>query len=47
MAMTVKKLTEKLLENWPAKIVCLALALLLFLFYRMSTLDERFFFGSA
>ena len=41
--MTVKKLTEKLLENWPAKIVCLALALLLFLFYRMSTLDERFF----
>jgi len=43
MAMTVKNLTDKLLENWPAKIVCLTLALLLFLFYRMSTLQERFF----
>lgn len=43
MAMTVKNLTDKILENWPAKIVCLTLALLLFLFYRMSTLQERFF----
>ncbi len=41
--MTVKTLTERLLANWPAKIVCLALALLLFMFYRMSTLQERFF----
>lgn len=41
--MTVKNITEKLLENWPAKIVCLALALLLFMFYRMSTLEQRVF----
>lgn len=41
--MTVKNVTEKLLENWPAKIVCLALALLLFMFYRMSTLEQRVF----
>lgn len=41
--MTVNKLTEKLLENWPAKIVCFALSLLLFMFYRMSTLEQRVF----
>ncbi len=41
--MTVKNLTDKLLENWPAKIICLTLALLLFMFYRMSTLEQRVF----
>jgi len=41
--MTAKNLTEKIFENWPAKIVCIAIALLLFLFYRMSTLEQRFF----
>lgn len=41
--MTVKNFTEKLLENWPAKIVCLTLALLLFMFYHMSTLEQRVF----
>jgi YbbR domain-containing protein len=40
--MTTNKLIDKILENWPAKIVCLTLALLLFLFYRMSTLQVRF-----
>lgn len=41
--MTLKKLSDKILENWPAKVVCLTLSLMLFLFYRMSTLEERFF----
>jgi YbbR domain-containing protein len=40
--MTVRNLTEKILENWPAKIVCFTLAILLFLFYRMSTLERRY-----
>jgi hypothetical protein len=40
--MTVKNLTDRILENWPAKIVCFTLALLLFLFYRMSTLEQRY-----
>lgn len=40
--MNVKNLTEKVFENWPAKIVCVTLSLLLFLFYRMSTLEQRF-----
>lgn len=31
------------MENWPAKIISLAVALVLFLFYRIVTLEERFF----
>ncbi len=34
---------ERLLYNWPAKILSLVAAIIIFLFYRMSTLDERFF----
>jgi YbbR domain-containing protein len=30
-------------ENWPAKVISIALALVLFIFYRMSLLEERFF----
>lgn len=41
--MTLPNLTEKIMENWPAKIVCLTLSLMLFLFYRMSTLEQRYF----
>lgn len=41
--MKAPSLVERALEDWPAKIVCLVLALLLFLFYRMSTLDQRYF----
>jgi len=31
------------MDNWPAKIICLTLSLMLFLFYRMSTLEQRYF----
>ncbi len=41
--MRTKRLFERLLENWPAKIVSLAVALVLFLFYRIINLEERFF----
>ncbi|MCD1654900.1 hypothetical protein K7J14_09335 [Treponema zuelzerae] len=41
--MNARNLIERSLDNWPAKIICLTLSLLLFLFYRMSTLEERFF----
>ncbi len=34
---------ERILHNWPIKIVSLAAALLLFGFYRISSLEERFF----
>ncbi len=41
--MKAPSLVERAITDWPAKIVCLVLALLLFLFYRMSTLDQRYF----
>lgn len=41
--MRTKRFFERLLENWPAKIISLAVALVLFLFYRIINLEERFF----
>ncbi|NOY09941.1 MAG: hypothetical protein GXP33_14000 [Spirochaetes bacterium] len=32
-----------LFSNWPAKVLSLAAAVIIFLFYRMNTMDERFF----
>jgi YbbR domain-containing protein len=41
--MTLKEINDKIMDNWPAKIICLTLSVLLFLFYRMSTLEQRYF----
>jgi hypothetical protein len=38
-----RKLLAKVAENWPAKVLSVALALILFVFHRMSVLEERFF----
>jgi hypothetical protein len=38
-----KKLLAKAVENWPAKMLSIALAIILFVFHRISTLEERFF----
>jgi YbbR domain-containing protein len=38
-----RRFFERILENWPAKIISLAVALVLFLFYRIVNLEERFF----
>lgn len=32
---------KKFLENWPVKIICLVLALFIYAFYQMSTLDSK------
>jgi YbbR domain-containing protein len=37
------KLLAKVAENWPAKVLSVALAIILFVFHRMSMLEERFF----
>ncbi|MDR0637474.1 MAG: hypothetical protein LBG27_00990 [Spirochaetaceae bacterium] len=37
------KLQELILRNWPAKILSVGCALVLFVFYQTSTLEERFF----
>ena len=41
--MKPSRFMEAVLSNWPAKIISLAAAALLFLFYRVNTMDERFF----
>jgi hypothetical protein len=38
-----RKLLAKAVENWPAKVLCIGLAIVLFVFNRMSTLEARFF----
>jgi len=37
-----KRLFARLVENWPAKVLSLGLAIVLFIFHRMSRLEERF-----
>ncbi|MDR2102913.1 MAG: hypothetical protein LBP42_02295 [Treponema sp.] len=41
--MNSRKLLAKAVENWPAKVLSVAFALILFVFHRMDTLEERFF----
>jgi YbbR domain-containing protein len=38
-----RKLLVKAAENWPAKVLSIALAIILFVFHRMSMLEDRFF----
>jgi YbbR domain-containing protein len=38
-----KKTFAKAVRNWPAKVLSIVLAVFLFVFHRMSTLEERFF----
>jgi len=38
-----RRFVETFISSWPAKIISLAAAALLFLFYRVNTMDERFF----
>jgi YbbR domain-containing protein len=37
------KFLARVAENWPAKVLSIALAIILFVFHRMSTLEDRFF----
>ena len=41
--MSARKLFAAAIKNWPAKALSIALAILLVVFHRMSTLEERFF----
>jgi YbbR domain-containing protein len=38
-----RKLLAQAAENWPAKVLSIALAIVLFVFHRMSSLEDRFF----
>jgi YbbR domain-containing protein len=41
--LNTRKLLVKVVEKWPAKVLSVAAALILFVFHRMSTLESRFF----
>lgn len=41
--MKFRPFIERILHNWPIKILCLAISIILFLVYRISSLEERFF----
>ncbi|MDR2536148.1 MAG: hypothetical protein LBD29_08985 [Treponema sp.] len=41
--MDARKLLAKISENWPAKVLSIAVALILFMFHRVITLQERVF----
>ena len=43
--MNRRKLLARIIENWPAKVLSLALAIILFVFHRMITLETRSFFS--
>jgi len=39
----VRKILSRASENWPAKVLSIAVAIVIFVFHRMSTLEHRFF----
>ncbi len=41
--MTSRVVLDRILHNWPVKIISVAAAVLLFFFYRVTSLEERFF----
>ncbi|AEF85966.1 conserved hypothetical protein [Treponema primitia ZAS-2] len=41
--MNGRKLLASIAENWPAKVLSIALAIVVFIFHRMSLMEERFF----
>ncbi|GHV92837.1 hypothetical protein AGMMS50268_33400 [Spirochaetia bacterium] len=42
-SLNLRKLLAKTAENWPAKVLSIALAIILFVFHRMSVMESRFF----
>ncbi|MDR2258045.1 MAG: hypothetical protein LBE14_02725 [Treponema sp.] len=41
--MNSRKFLARAAENWPAKVLSIALAIILFVFHRMSSMEDRFF----
>jgi hypothetical protein len=41
--LNVRKFLDSLVDNWAAKVLAVAVAIVLFMFHRMSALEERFF----
>lgn len=41
--MKSKEILDRLVKNWPAKVLSIAAAVIIFMFYRVSSLQERYF----
>lgn len=41
--MKVKQFLDKILQNWPAKVICFVMALFLYIFHQVSLLDRKTF----
>ena len=41
--MNTKRLTDKILDKWPAKVICLIIAIFLYFFHQASTIDSKTF----
>lgn len=42
-SMNIKKLIEKIADNWAAKVICFALAVFVYIFHQISLLDKKTF----
>lgn len=41
--MNTKRLVDKILDKWPAKVICLIIAIFLYFFHQASTIDSKTF----
>ena len=41
--MNTKRLTDKILDKWPAKVICLIISIFLYFFHQASTIDSKTF----
>ena len=41
--MNLNRLLARAVKNWPAKVLCIGLAVILFIFHRLSNIESRFF----
>jgi len=41
--LNARKIIAKAVENWPVKVLCIGLAIILFIYHQLSTLERRFF----
>ena len=39
--MNTKRLLDKILDKWPAKVICLVIAIFLYFFHQASLIDSR------
>lgn len=41
--MSIKQFLDKILKNWPVKVTCFVMAVLIYFFHQISTIDKKTF----